>query len=340
MLYILWGEDEYSREEFVQDVKNKLGNISLLSSNTSVLDGNSLSLNELKACAESMPFLAEKRLVIIRGLLEHFEPKTVPAKVKKSASSTSKEHEIQALIECLKGIPPSTILILTDNIENKKNPLQNNPLYKGIFEKAEVKSFPLLKGVRLSQWIQSRVNQKGGAISVQATDILTQLVGGDLYTLINEINKLTAFTAGRMIEEKDVRMVVSAAQEADVFVMVDALIDRKIDLAQNILQGLLKNGVAPGQILTLLARQIQMMIQIKDLKSQKKANPDIQSKIGLFSGYVWDKVYARSEKYTMDKLKQTYNKLLETDLAIKTGKFEADLAMDILIADLGDAKGN
>jgi DNA polymerase III subunit delta len=339
VLYILWGEDEYSREEFIRDIKSKLGDISLLSTNTSVLDGADLSLNELKACAEVMPFLAEKRLVVIKGLLDRFEPKTGPVKAKKSPSSSARENEFQALIECLKNLPPSTILILSDKIENKKNPLQNNPLYRGIAEKAEVKPFPLLKGTRLSQWIQSRITQKGGAISVQATEILMQLIGGDLFTLSNEINKLVAFTAGRMIEEKDVRMVVSAAQEANIFVMVDALIDHKIDQAQNILQGLLKNGVAPGQILTLLARQIQMMVQIKDLKSQKRPTSEVISATGL-NPYVLDKLVVRAEKYTLDNLKHIYNKLLETDLAIKTGKFDEDLALDILIADLGDIKGN
>jgi DNA polymerase III subunit delta len=338
LLYILWGEDEYSREEFIQDVKNKLGDFSLLSTNTSALDGNKLSLNELKACAEAMPFLAEKRLVIIKGLLERFEPKTALSRNKKSSASNSKTNEIQALIECINGIPQSTLLILTDTLEIKKNSFQNNLLYQGIAEKAEIKSFPLMRGIKLTQWIQNRITQKGGSISRQASDILIQLIGGDLYVLTNEINKLVAFTSGRMIEEKDVRMVVSAAQETDIFGMVDAIIDHKIDIAQNILQGLLKNGVAPGQILTLLARQFQMMVQIKDLKSQKKSNSEIQVRMGLNYGFIWEKISTRSEKYSMDQLKQSYLKLLETDLAIKTGKFEGDLALDILVAELGDAK--
>jgi DNA polymerase-3 subunit delta len=333
LLYILWGEDEYSRQEALEEIKSKLGDISLLSTNTSVMDGNKLSVNELRACAETMPFLAEKRLVIIKGLLERFESKTSGNKTKK-VNSGLKQDDTQALADCINNLPKSTILILTDNIESKKNSLQNNILYKSISEKAEIRIFPQMKGTKLFQWVQARVTQKGGSISRQATDIIIGLIGGDLHTMSNEINKLVAYTAGRMIEEKDVRMVVSAAQEADIFVMVDAIIDHKAESAVQILQSLLRNGVAPAQILVLLARQVQMMVQLRDLKSQKKSSSEIQSKMGISYGFIWDKISARSEKYTMESLKTTYRKLLETDLAIKTGKLEGDLALDILIAEL------
>jgi DNA polymerase III subunit delta len=334
LIYVFWGEDEYSREEALQNIKSKLGDLSLLSTNTNVLDGNKLTLNELKACAEAMPFLAEKRLVIIKGLIERYESKAGTGKAKKSTSANTKLDEIQELITCIKGLPPSTILVLTDNIEVKKSSLQNNLLYKGILDKAEIKSFPLLKGIKLSQWIEERVNKRGASISHQATGIMAELIGGDLLTINNEINKLTAFTAGRRIEEKDVRMVVSAAQEADIFTMVDAIIDQKSAIAEQILQSLIRNGVAPAQILVLIARQIQMMVQIKDLKAQKKSLSEIQSRMGISYGFIWEKIFSRSEKYTMEGLKRTYKIILDTDIAIKTGKFEGDLAMDIMVADL------
>ena len=334
MLYILWGDDDYSREEALQNIKNKLGDVSLISTNTTILDGSKVSLNEIKACAEVVPFLSDKRLVIIRGLLERFESKVTLAKAKKASIPTHKPDETQAIIDCLKALPQTTVMILTDKIEMKKNSLQNNPLYKGVFDKAEIKTFPLLKGIQLSQWIQSKVNEKGGGISRQATEILMDLIGGDLHTLENEIAKLTTFTAGRLIEEKDVRMVVSAAQEADIFGMVDAIIDHKVVQVENILQNLLKNGVSPSQILILLARQIQMMILLKDLKNQKKSLSEIQTKMGISNGFVWGKISARAEKNSMDSLKRTYRKLLETDIVIKTGKLDGDLALSLLVVEL------
>ena len=70
------------------------------------------------------------------------------------------------------------------------------------------------------------MDRQSSSISRQAINILIELIGSDLYTMDNEIDKLVSFTAGRMIEEKDVRMVVSAAREEDIFAMVDAIMDR------------------------------------------------------------------------------------------------------------------
>lgn len=334
MLYILWGEDYFSIEEVLQKIKNGLGDLSMLSSNTSVLEGAKLTVNELKAVGEAMPFLALKRLVVINGLLERFEPKEKSSRPRKTESSKTKPDESAAFGVCLKGLPESTVAVLIDHIEMGKKALQNNALYLAISAGSEVRSFPLLKGIKLSQWIQERVTAKGGSISRQAMNILMENIGGDLYTLSNEINKLTSYTAGRMIEEKDVRLVVSASREADIFTMVDAVIDRRAGVAEQMLERLLQNGVVPQQILGMIARQIQMLIQVKELKKARRPTAEIQTRLGIFSSFVWDKLSARSERYTIDKLKIIYQSLLQTDLVIKTGKLEGDLAINILIADL------
>jgi DNA polymerase-3 subunit delta len=337
MLYMLWGDDEYSRGEALQEIKSQLGDSSLISVNTTLLEAGKMTLNELESCTQAAPFLTDKRLVIISGLLERYEVKTPAYRGKPSISSATKKDESQALIDCIQSLPKSTVLILTDNIEIKKNSLKENIIYKNLYNIAETRSFPLLKGPKLAQWIQTKVTQKGGRISRQATEILIGLIGGDLHTLNNEIIKLTAFTAGRLIEEKDVRSVVSAAKEADIYEMVDAIIDHRTDLAERTLQRLIKNGIAPAQILVLIARQIQYLIQINDLKSQKRSISEIQNIVGISNRFVWDKIFARSNKYTLDNLKLTYNKLLETDIIIKTGKLEADLALSILLAQLSSS---
>ncbi len=337
MLYILWGEDEFSRLEALSEIKKGLGDIEMLSANTSLLDGQKLTLNELRACVESMPFLAPRRLVIIKGLLERFEPKDKSSRLKKSGGTTADDPA--AMAECINHMPPSTVLVVTDGIEFKKPYLQTNPLFSMISGKAEVKSFPVLRGNKLAQWIQARVARYSGSISVQATNVLMAYVGGDLFAMSNEIQKLTAYTAGRRIEEKDVRAVVSASQEADIFMLIDSILDHKAGLAEQILQKLLQNGVVAPQILVLLARQVQMMLQIKDLKGQKKPASEIQYQLGIFNSFAWERMNSRAERYTIQKLKDIYRSLLDADIAIKTGRFEADLAINILAAELCQLPG-
>jgi DNA polymerase-3 subunit delta len=334
LLYILWGEDEFSLEESLQEIKNGLCDLSLLSTNTTLLDGQKLTLNELKGAGEAMPFLAEKRLVVVRGLLERFEAKGKFIRPSKSSAPGPKQDESAALADCIKGLPPSTILVLIESLEVKKTSWQGNALFKAIAPQAQIKSFPVMRGIKLSQWVQSRVSQKGGAISLQSTNLLMEVIGGDLYTMSNEISKLVAYTGGCLIEEKDVRTVVSASHEVDIYSMADAIMDRKAGMAERILQKLLQNGVAVPQILVMLARQIQILVQVKELKSLKRPSAEIQEKLGIFSPYAWEKISARAERYSPGRLKEIYQSLLETDLAIKTGRFDGDLALNILVADL------
>ncbi|MFA5761884.1 MAG: DNA polymerase III subunit delta, partial [Dehalococcoidales bacterium] len=70
MLYILAGPDDFSRTEALAEIKKGLGDASMLSSNTSVFDGKKTTPGELAAVAQAMPFLSEKRLIIVEGLLE------------------------------------------------------------------------------------------------------------------------------------------------------------------------------------------------------------------------------------------------------------------------------
>jgi DNA polymerase-3 subunit delta len=265
--------------------------------------------------------------------LERFESTPKSAGAKKN-NGGPKADEAAPFVDCLKALPPSTVLVLTDAIEVKKPFLQKNAIFTAVAEKAEVKSFPNLRGTKLSQWIDARISRLGGSISRQAINLLMEAVGGDLFTLSHEIDKLAAYTAGRQIEEKDIRAVVSASQETDIFALIDAVMEHQAGPAEKILQKLLQNGTAPPQILSLIARQVRMLIQIKEMKALKRPVAEIQTAVGIFYPHIWDKTSRQAARYSGDSLKKIYLKLLGTDMAIKTGRFEGDLALDILVADL------
>jgi DNA polymerase-3 subunit delta len=333
LLYILWGEDDLSIEENLQGIKDSLGDNPMLSTNTTILDGQKLTISELKSVGEALPFLAEKRLVIVQGLLDRFENNRAGT-VKKGVMSPGNQENCQALATCIRGLPESTVLVLTDHIEVKSNSAKNNPLYNAISAKALVRVFPLLRGIKLAQWVQTRVTQHGGSISRQATNLLIEFIGSNLYIMNNEILKLVSYTDGRMIEEQDVRRIVSYAQEGDIFALVDAIMDRKVSEAEKILAHLLQNGMSPSHMLVLLSRQVQMLVQLKDLRNQKRPLNEVQRRLGIVHEFVWNKISSRAEKYTLDRLKEIYQNLLEVDLSIKTGRLEGELALDILVAGL------
>ena len=327
MLYILTGEDDFSLNQSLGEIKGSIGDPTALEANTTVLDGQQVTVDQLRAVCETAPFLAERRLVITQGLLERFEPRS---KSGKSRGSTSNHlNECKELSEYIGQLPESTILVLIDGRVTSKN-----PLFGRLSGKARVMNFPLLRHEELRRWIQKRVEGAGGSISGGAVELLARFVGGNLWIMANEIDKLLLFSSGRSIEEEDVRRLVSYAQEANVFAMVDAVLEFKAGAAEQQLRRLLQQGAAPTYLMAMLARQVRMIVRVRELRNQRKSRAEIQSRLGLASEYALRRTLEQADRYSLARIKEVYHKLLEADLSIKTGKYDAELAFNILIAEL------
>ncbi len=346
MLYILLGQDDFSLNQSLEEIKRGIGDQAILAASTTTLDSQQVTLDQLRTVCETVPFLTGKRLVIIKGLLERFETRSQPRRQKKITSSRpvsrasprivtslpptfNQQDEYKSFSSYITRIPDSTVLVL---IEGRVT--SNNPLFRELASKAVVKTFPLLRDAKLRQWVQGRVTEEGGSISPGAMGLLTKLVGGDLWIMASEINKLVLFTQGRRIEEEDIKAVVSYTQQANVFAMVDAIVEFKAELAEQLLEQQLQRGAAPAYLLTMLSRQIQMIVRARGLKNQGKTRVEIQNKLGLTSEFALRKTLEQASRYSLPRIKQVYHQLLETDLSIKTGKYDAELALNILVAEL------
>ncbi|MDD4923963.1 MAG: DNA polymerase III subunit delta [Dehalococcoidales bacterium] len=329
MLYILAGPDDFSRTEALAEIKKELGDVSMLSSNTSVFDGKKLVPGELAAVAQAMPFLSEKRLIIVEGLLERFSSDVPKSRGKKTTRASTKQNDIESFINIFTNLPESTVAVLIDGEMGK-----NNLLFDGISPKAKVSSFPQLKGDKLIQWIKKRVIKEDGKISPEAVKLLEKQVGGDLWVMSSEIAKLATYALGRQIEVEDVNRLVGYTRQANIFNMVDAVLGFKAGVGQQMLQQLMQEGMAPPQILFMISRQVRQMIQVKAMLKEKRAQSEMQQKLGLFNEFVWQKTLEQTNMYSFDRLKELYHKLLDTDIAIKTGKYNDELALNILIAEM------
>jgi DNA polymerase-3 subunit delta len=329
LLYILHGEDDFSIAKSLEEIKRGAGDPALLAANTTVFNGQQLTPDQLRSVVETVPFLAEKRLVIIEGLLGRFEAKAKPRRQKKTPSPDETAKEYRSFAAYLSNIPESTLLVL---IEGRIK--SNNPLFKELSAGAEVRSFPVLRNDRLRQWIKREVAEQATTISPQAVELLARLVGGNLWVMANEINKLALFASGRRIEEEDIKAVVSSAQEANVFAMVDAILDFKAGVAERLLEQLLDRGASSAYLLAMLSRQVRLVVRTKELRRQRRPEVEIQSKLGLTSAFAWRKTLEQAQRYPLERLKEVYYRLLQTDLSIKTGKFEGGLALNLLIAEL------
>ncbi len=328
MLHILIGADDFSLNESLETVKKGLGDQSLLATNTTTLDGQQLTPGQLIQICATLPFLAPKRLVIVRGLLERFEAKVKQGRRQKKGKD-SQQNDYKAFVALVDELPDSTELVLIDyEVKNK------NPLLRELLPRAKVKSFPLLRNEKLRQWIQKRVKQEGGTISPRAVELLARLVGSNLWAMVGEVSKLVLFASGRLIEEEDVRAVVGYTQQATIFNMVDAVLESRAGQAQQAIQQLLQVGMAPPYLLFMLARQARMLVRAKELIKRGESEFEIQNRLGLTSEFAWRKTAEQAGRYSLERLKELYHRLLAADLSIKTGKCEPELALNILAAEL------
>ena len=329
MFYIFHGEDEFGRSEKVAQLRGQLaeGDAAMADLNTTILDGAKLTIAELRHVCDTIPFMAERRLVIVRDLLSRLVPQG-KGKGKKSARESAFLDELAAYLPLL---PPTTRLFFVEDGAL----LPSHPILKVAQreERGFIQVFNRPKDYELPGWIQQQVLAQGGEIDQEAVTLLAALVGSDLRLLDSEIEKLLLYTDGRPINAADVRALVTRAREASIFDLVDYVGQRKADRALRLLHALTSDGAEPLYVLAMLARQFRILIQIKELAAQDLAQATITKKLKLHR-YVVQKGLGQARNFSMAQLEAAHQRLVEADWQIKTGQTEDELALDILVVDL------
>jgi DNA polymerase-3 subunit delta len=340
VFYVFHGEDEFSRADALARLRARLadGDPAMADLNTSVLDGSRLTMGELRHVCDSIPFLADRRLVIIHGLLGRLAS---GSRAKDEADAEEKQLAwkrafLQDLVSYLPNLPPTTRLIF---VETAALPASHSILKLAQEEEKKKKGgarlFAKPKERELPAWIRQQAQASGGAISNEAVTMLAALVGSDLRLLDQEIEKLLLYADGRQVTSEDVHALVSRAREASIFDLVDCVGRREADRALRLLHHMLDQEAAPLYLLTMLARQIRILIQVGELRNRGLTPKEIAGQLKMHP-YVVDKGLAQARNFSMAQLEAAYQRLVETDWAIKTGRSEDVLALDMLVVALTD----
>ena len=331
MYYIFHGEDELSRTEQVEKFHAQMGDPQFADLNTTRFD-HKVSLGELQHACNAMPFLADKRLVIVTGLLARLDPR----RAKDDDSGEASEEDAnpvasKELKEYLARLPDHTRLVFVET----KSLAKNNPILKHAEgdKNAIVKEFsaPDLKNV--AAWIRNRVKSKNAEIEPEAVAELSAHLGNDLRLLDNEIEKLITFRAHAPIRGEDVRALVASVREADIFALVDAMGKRDTRLALTLLHEHISQNAAPQYLLTMIVRQFRMILQIKDLAARKQTVDVAREQLRLHP-FVAQKTWAQAANFSLPQLEAIYYKLLDADLAMKTSRSKPVVALDLLVVEL------
>ena len=158
MFYILHGEEEFTRSEQVAKLKERVMVDGLGDLNVTELDGRRLTLRELQDVCNTLPFLSERRLVVVEGMLQRLGPRSRKGKEAQQTSESDKALA-EELMAYLPQLPPTTRLVF---VEPKTLP-RNHPALKqaGKIKDAYVHQFDVPDAGKLSRWIQRRAQKQG-----------------------------------------------------------------------------------------------------------------------------------------------------------------------------------
>lgn len=299
----------------------------LLESNIHHLPALGLDFNELLHICSSIPFMDKYRVVIIDGLCTLMETNSNSREPKNRNSKINVPW--MSLSEHLLQMPDSTLVFFKDGVLNK-----NNSLLRELMKVSQIKHVPAPNGSSLSRWIKTSAAEKGAGISPGAIKSISILLGNDLRSIDQELEKLSLYTNGETIQEPDVQEMVSQAQEANIFEALDAIIAGRIQASLNLIDNLKAHGRDATFIIPRFTGQLRRLTLVHSLLRTGTNQTEIGRILGLSNKYAVQKTVEQASKYSSDDIKWKYEQLLQYDLNIKLGKLSTDRALEALVFNL------
>src|SRR5712691_7684629 len=327
MFYLLHGDDEFTSREQLKKLRQQ-GNFEY---NQDTYNGGEVDLITITATCNTMPFLAEQRLVVVDGLPKKRRGEstaTAPpepgggevdqtstekettgkiGKAKKSkkngkGSAASRVGFERGLAEYIPQIPDSsTLIVLVDEALDA-----NNPLLKAAGEHGKVIQSTLPRGAAVESWIIKRAKSMGVSISAEAAALLANFIGNQLRLLANELDKLATYAGtGATITVEDVRKLSAQVQEARVFDLTDALAQRNRKQALDILHDLLADGEPPLKLNSTITTQVRSLLLVKELAQKGMRAAQICSTLGIVP-FVAEKALRQVGKFSTSQLEASY----------------------------------
>ena len=322
MIRVLHGEDEYSRSEALDRFRAAAGPPEVRDPNTTVFKGRGIKLNDVIGAALMHPFMADRRVVVVHGVLTRMQSR-----------DKSLGDEWRNLAESLGGVPATTELVFMEDVTLRDNGIA----LKSVGPSANVQEFRLKQRGELELWIRDRFASHGGRAVRDAVARIGWLAGSDTRLLDQEIKKLALYAGDREVTAADVDLMVPEAREANIFAAVDAVLEHRPAVAMKLLYSLLSGGSSVQRILSMLARQVRLLILIAELRQQGVPQDELGKRIGLTNRYALEKTMRQSTSFSAGHLANIHRRLLAADLAIKQGKMDERLAVEILVGELSAA---
>lgn len=276
--------------------------------NLLVLYGWEAGATEIIEFLQTMPFLADCRLLILREV------------------HTLKDHK--PVMEYLKNPNPASCLLMTSSEMKKKD-----PRFKAISALANSSELRKPYGRAMVKWVENRFEQAGKSIEPELAEVLVQVTGGEMAILASEIEKVILSSGdNRQITQEDLDVSVPGGVEA-VFNLLDAVGDGDRAKAMSALKKLLENDNAPEYLIHMLAWHYRQLLRGQDLIDSGLKPLQVAEKMGKRYG-IKDRFARHLERAAGKDLVRAMYTLSSYDLELKRGRVPGDILLDRLVLDL------
>jgi DNA polymerase-3 subunit delta len=313
MIYLLYGPDEFVRSEALAALKSSVPP-DLADLNISTLDGRRLKLDALIAACEAFPFIAERRLVLVNDLLKH-------------QRAGKDRDELRAYLE---RVPATCDLVFVESEDFDKR----GAVFGYLKKIANVREFQPREGAELTRWLAERAKSLGVTLEGPAAQRLIGFAGNEGRPLVNELNKLASFVGrGGRITPQHVDLLVQDGHEQNLFAFIDELSARRRGAAIQSLRRLVDDGQAAPYILFMVARQVRILLGVKELAAQRIRPEEIAARLGQ-KPFVVRKALDQARGFSDAELAHLHDSNLALDHATKTGRMDAETGLETLVVEL------
>ena len=220
------------------------------------------------------------------------------------------------------------IFICSEKIDSRKK------ITKALKEKYEMITIPTLKYYEIESRVEKYFGKEGYKID---KDTVKYIVANSLnnYDLVmNEVEKIILYyNHPSYIKKSDVENIVSKSMNTNNFLFVDAIIDGDLEKSLALLKDLKTMKVEPTILISLIARDIRIMLNIKKLLEENKREYEILNELKLMDWQL-EKYLKKAFPYKIKELEEWLVKLTKLDLKIKSGKLEKYDALELFILDI------
>ncbi len=297
MIITLTGENSFGLQtalrQLVDDFVRENGDLAL-----ERVDGEEASLEHISETLNSLPFLAAKKLVVLRA----------PGANKQFAEQA--EHILSEL--------PET----NDVIVVEPKPDKRTAYYKFLKKRTDFREFPPLDQHGLARWLTEAAKEKQGTLHSGDARYLVERVGTDQQLLSNELEKLLLYSS--KIDRQTIELLTEPTPQSTIFELLEAAFAGNHKKAAKLYEEQRALKVEPAQIVAMLAWQLHVLAVIKAAGDR---SADQIAKEAKLNPFVVRKSQNIARGLTLTELKKLIHDLLKIDVAMKTTSIDADEAL-------------